>query len=258
MSPVRGLRSLLVVADRGFEPLGVVLGAGGFQIWRPPTCGSFAFAGTGAPVVFTAYERAVRDAWETVVARLEAEATRVGAHGVLGVAVTQTWVPGGSSGSMLQLQLLGTAVRLPGVAPLPRPFLSNLSSDDFLKLLIGGWVPCGLGWGVAAVHVHRNDASPLMQRAVWANAELPVPSAAVRLTRDRLDEQVRATLARCRAAGAVEVQLEMKRHAVACGGNGQGVLIEGLLVGTGVVRYRPSLSSPSLTLDLRRDRSAKP
>ena len=139
MTRVRGLRSLLVVADRGFEPLGVVMGAGTFQMWRPTTCGYVAtFKRAGEPLIYVTYETALREAWETVVARLEAEAAKVGAHGVLGVSVTQTWMAGGTTGSMLQLQLLGTAVRLPNVAPLPRPFLSNLSTEDFLKLLIGG------------------------------------------------------------------------------------------------------------------------
>jgi uncharacterized protein YbjQ (UPF0145 family) len=254
MTPVAGLRSLLVVTDRGFEPLGLVMGAGVFRIWRPTTCGTVGLARAGEPLVYTSYEASLRQGWETVVGRLESEAAAAGAHGVLGVSTTQTWMPGAN---MLQLQLLGTAVRLPGVAPLPRPFLSNLSMQEFLKLLVGGWVPCGLAWGVAAVHVHGYDVSPMWQGAAWRNAELPVPTEAVRLTRDRLDDQARATLARCRATGAVGTRLELERTSQACGG-GDGVLIDGLVVATGVVRYRPSLASPSPALNLRRERSATP
>jgi uncharacterized protein YbjQ (UPF0145 family) len=237
--------------DRGFEPAGLVMGAGVFRIWRPTTCTGFGMARAGQPLVYTSYETGLRDAWTTVVGRLEAEAAAAGAHGVLGVSVTQTWLP---ASAMLQIQLLGTAVRLPGVAPLPRPFLSNLSMEDFLKLLIGGWVPCGLAWGVSAVHVHGNDANPMLQGATWSNAEIAVPTDALRLTKARLDEQARATLTRCRAAGAVATRLEIERTSQGCG----GVLIDGLLVGTGVVRFRPSLAPPSTARNLRRERSTRP
>ena len=258
MTAVRGLRSLLVVQDRGFDPIGLVMGAGAFQMWRPITCsGLNPLKRANEPLVYASYEQALRDAWETVVGRLESEAASAGAHGVLGVSVSQTWVAGTSTNSLLQLQLLGTAVRVAGVPPLAGPFLSNLSMEDFLKLLVGGWVPCGLAWGVAAVHVHGYDASPMMQGATWANAEMPVPSAAVRLAKTRLDDQARAALARCGAAGAVQIRLDLERRSQQCGG-GNGVLIEGLVVGTGVVRYRLSLSSPSPALNLRRDGSTRP
>lgn len=248
---VPGLRSLLLVIDRGFEPTGLLMGAGVYRIWRPSTCTGFGMGRYGQPLVYTSYENALRDAWEGVVARLESEASAAGAHGVLGVSVTQTWVPGTN---VLQLQLMGTGVRLPDVAPLPRPFLSNLAMEDFLKLVIAGWVPCGLAWGVAAVHVHGNDMSPLLQGAGWTNAELPVPTEGVRLTRDRLDEQARATLARCRAAGAVATTLTLQRVSQGCG----GVLIDGLIVGTGVVRYRSGLGRPWAARNLRRERSSTP
>lgn len=245
---IPGLRSLLVVMDRAFDPIGVVMGAGTFQIWRPTSCSSMSgLARAGEPLIYTSYEDAVRDAWATVIDRLETEAVAAGAHGVLGVAVTATWTAAATS--MLQLQLVGTAVRLQGEAPLARPFLSTLTMEDFLKLLIGGWVPCGIAWGVAAVHVHGYDASPILQRAAWSNAEMAVPTAAVLLARSRLEEQARAALVRCGAEGAVEVRLNLERRAQACGG-GQGVLIDGLLLGTGVVRYRASLASPHLALNL--------
>ena len=110
---------------------------------------------------------------------------------------------------------------------------------------------------MAAVHVHGYDAAPLMQGAAWINAELAVPTDAVRLTKARLDDQAREALRRCRATGAVEIRLEMEHQSQLCGG-GNGVLIDGLVVGTGVVRYRASLSSPSPAVNLRGDRSTKP
>jgi uncharacterized protein YbjQ (UPF0145 family) len=226
---VPGLRSLLVTMDQGVTPLGVVLGAGIFQIWRPTTCAQVV-ARAGEPLVYTSYESAVHDAWATAVGRLEDEARAIGAHGVLGTYVSQRWL---AEGWNLEVELRGTAVRLEGEPPLGRPFLSTLAMDDFLKLLIGGWVPCGIAWAVSAVHVHGYDASPMM-------------------TRERLEAQARATLAACGAQGGVDMSVTMERRSQTCGG-GNGVLIDGLMLGTGVVRYRPSLSSASLARDLRKE-----
>jgi hypothetical protein len=85
-----------------------------------------------------------------------------------------------------------------------------------------------------------------------SNREMPVPTAAVLLTRERLEAQVRASLAACRAQGGVGVSLEMERRSQACGG-GDGVLIDGLMLGTGVVRYRPAVALAALARDLRRE-----
>jgi uncharacterized protein YbjQ (UPF0145 family) len=246
---VRGLRSLLVATDRGFDPIGVVMGAGVFRIWRPTVCSS-PLGRAQQPLVYTAYEDSLREAWGIVVARLQSEAAQVGAHGVLGVSVSQMWL---SENRMVQIQLVGTAVRVAGIPPLARPFLSNLATEDFLKLLVGGWVPCGLAWGVAAVHVHGYDMSTVLQRTTFINAEMQVASEAMGLTKARLEAQARSSLAQVRADGAVQIRVEMEKRPQTCGG-GAGILVDGLILGTGVVRYGPPLAPPSTARNLRRER----
>jgi uncharacterized protein YbjQ (UPF0145 family) len=134
-----GLRSLLVTIDQSVEPLGVVMGAGIFQIWRPTSCQT-GIGRSHEPVVYTGYEDAVRDAWATAVGRLEEEARRIGAHGVLGTFVSQRWL---AEGWNLEVELRGTAVRIEGEPPLDRPFLSTLSMAGFLKLLMVAGCPAG-------------------------------------------------------------------------------------------------------------------
>jgi hypothetical protein len=124
--------------------------------------------------------------------------------------------------------------------------------ESFLKLLIGGWVPCGIAWAVSAVHVHGYDASPVLAGSTFSNTEMAVPTAAIQLTRERLEGYARLTLAARRAEGAVGMTMEMQRHSMPCGG-GKGVLIDGLMLGTGIVRYRSALASPSVARDLRRE-----
>jgi uncharacterized protein YbjQ (UPF0145 family) len=136
-----GFRSLLTVLESGFESGGIVMGAAGFQLLRPSSCASI-FGASGEPVLFPYYEESVRNAWRTAIDRLEAETASIGAHGVVGVSISNQSDP---RTSVTQLSLLGTAVRVPGAEPLSRPFLSLLSMDDTLKLLLRGWVPCGVG-----------------------------------------------------------------------------------------------------------------
>jgi uncharacterized protein YbjQ (UPF0145 family) len=242
-----GLRSLLVSMDQGVTPITVVLGACVLQIWQPNSC-RYVMTGSGQPLVYPAYEDAIRGAWTTAIGRLEDEARALGAHGVLGTWVSQQWL---TAGSMLQVELRGTAVRVEGAPDLARPFLSTLSMESFLELLIGGWVPCGIGWGISAVHVHGWDASPALTGSLFSNREIPVATAGVLLTRERLEAQVRATLAARGAEGGVGMTLQMTRRTLPCLG-GEGVLIDGLMLGTGVVRYRPSLAAPHVARDLRK------
>jgi len=239
---IRGFRSLLAVVEAGFEPRGIVVGAVAVQIIRPSRCRGFAFQ-TGEPMIYTDYEQMLRDAWRTAIERLAAEAVKVDAHGVVGVTVSQdtgSSVDGGTvagTQQVLQLQLLGSAVRVRGEASLGRPFLSMLSMQETLKLLMRGWVPAGIAVGVSAVHVHGWDASPSMRGVTFSNAEMEVPTAGMALARARAEQEVRRALSRTAAEGAVAVDVQILRSAQTCG-NGQGMLIEGRIVGTGVVRYR--------------------
>ena len=120
-------------------------------------------------------------------------------------------------------------------------------------LLVGGWIPCGLAWGVAAVHVHGYDITPMLQGATWTNAEMTVPSEAMGLTKRRLEEQARASMGEVRADGAVAIRLDLDKRPQSCG-SGAGILVDGLVLGTGVVRYGPPLAPPSMARNLRRDR----
>lgn len=243
-----GFRSLLAVLGAGFEPAGIVMGAGAFQIFRPTMCWGLARKTSTESLVFGPYEQAVRNAWHDVIARLEAEAVGVGAHGVVGVSLRQELSTSGSTTAgaqeVLQLQLVGTAVRVRSAAPLPRPFLSTLSMDETLKLLLRGWIPSGIAVGISAVHVHGWAASAFMQGTTFSNAEMRAPTAGMALARARAEHEVRRALYATRAEGMVATALQLDRSEQACG-DGKGVLIEGRIIGSGVVRYRDPVAAVS-------------
>ncbi len=241
---VRGLRTQLAVLELGFEPLGVVIGAAVFQLYRPTSCTGFVRTGT-EPLIYPTYEQGLIDLWTAGIGRLEQEAVDRGAHGVVGVTVSRTWHAGLGT---TELQLAGAALRLPNEPPLDRPFLSTLSMGEFLKLIVSGWVPCGIAWGLSAVHVHGWAANPMSQGNTWSNAEMAAPTAGVQLARARAEQQGRQQLAEVRADGAVAMTVNLERFGQGCG-NGNGMLIEGRVLGTGVARYR----DPTLPVEAVRD-----
>lgn len=248
---LRGFRSLLAVLDRGFEPAGVAMGAASYQIVRPTGCRGFGFKTTSEPSVFPAYEKALRTAWQMAIDRLEADARRVGAHGVVGVGVAQQ---AQTATQPFMVRLTGSAVRVRRSASLARPFLSMLSMEDMLKLLLAGWIPTGIAIGISAVHAHGWGASPFTQGSAFTNAEMVAPTAGMQLAQARATAEARSALRACRATGMVGATVALDRHVQECGGGtvggGQGVLIEGRVFGTGVVRYRASAAPIRAVRDL--------
>ena len=247
-----GFRSLLAVLESGFESVGFVMGAVAFQLMRPTACLGSSRFGT-EPLIYPDYEQAVRTAWRIAIDRLEAEAAARGAHGVVGVTATDEIVAG--SPFLHQLDLIGSAVRVPGVGPLSRPFLSMVSMDDMLKLLWRGWVPSGIAFGFSAVHVHGWGASALMQNTVLANAEMSSLTTGMQIARERAEDEMRGSLQQSQAQGAVASSVSIERLPQSCGG-GHGALIEGRILGTGIVRFRDPVVRVSAARNLAGRRSS--
>lgn len=258
---IPGFRSLLTMLGAGFEPAGIVMGAGTFQIIRPASCRGVGMMARAGAFVYPVYEQALRDAWQDVIMRLEAEAANVGAHGVVGVSMAQEFiaesqVSTGQTVEAMQLRLVGTAVEVPGVAPLQRPFVSMLSMDEVLKLMLRGWMPSGIAVGISAVHVHSWSASPLSQGIVFANAEMAAPTSGMALARGRAEAEVRKALVDRGGGGTVAADVQLNYSQQRCSGSGGGLLIEGLIIGTSVVRYREPVVAMSGVRNLSSARSS--
>ena len=250
------LRGLLSVLSLDIEPLGTVIGAGVYQIYRPTGC--WGYGPTTGTNIYRNYQDGISEAWATVVSRLRAEAVQVGAHGVLGVSVSQGWLSTGV-GSTYQLQLTGSAVRIKDSAPIRSPFLSTLSMTEYLRLLMGGWMPRGLVWAVAATHVHSWEVLPLRRKTLLSNMEMEEPTRAMTRIRWSLDHDARWSLKRLGGGGLVKASVTLDKTTQACprsvsrGGapaGAKGLLIDGRYLGTAVVRYRSALSRPNVTFPL--------
>ena len=99
----------------------------------------------------TNVSNAHQHAAQLALGRLEQEAALLKAHGVIGVRLTRRSYEWGQN--LLEYTAIGTAIRLPNT-PLPqRPFLSDLSGQEFWTLLQAGYYPAGVVTGYSSDYV---------------------------------------------------------------------------------------------------------
>ncbi|MGC8498047.1 MAG: heavy metal-binding domain-containing protein [Acidimicrobiales bacterium] len=83
--------------------------------------------------------------------RLREEATRLGAHGVVGVVDTETSLAGAG---IIEFHLRGTAVRVAGTSPTNAPWTTYLAGQRLVKLFESGFAPVSVVAVVASVRVY--------------------------------------------------------------------------------------------------------
>ena len=169
---------LAAIRAAGFEAAGQVLGAAVYSIGysREHRCGGFQrLPGelTGPPVSQAAVtlvpEASVLEiAYRAAIGRMAARCRALAGHGVVGVRLSVRAFPAGG----LEFQANGTAVRASGAGPLARPFASDLSGQDFAKLILSGWVPAGLALGIAVGFRHEDNLTRVQTRRQAPNLEV--------------------------------------------------------------------------------------
>lgn len=180
----------------GFVPVGQVMGSAVYNVgWSWTGCGyrgGGLFSGYApAPVVDVPSTRQLlEEARHRALHRLHQECMGLGGDGVVGVRVGV----GPFYGNGLEFMVTGTAVRALGDTRPPRPFTSDLSGQDFAKLVRAGWLPTALVMGVG-VALRHDDWALRSQQSSWRNQELAgataLVTAARAAARASLDEDVR-------------------------------------------------------------------
>ena len=173
------------IRSAGFEPVGQVLGAAAYAAGSasgyscPGTRGSpgdgvparlaTEVSGRGGPGSFGPLVQAMYQARDTAIGRMTAECAALGGHGVVGVRLSRGSFPLGG----LEFTAIGTAIRAPGAAHGPPvPFTSDLSGQDFAKLIMTGWVPAGLVLGISIGSRHDDRTTARQARWGSGNAEV--------------------------------------------------------------------------------------
>ena len=226
----------------GFSPVGQVLGSAVYNVgWNYSSCGYYGgFGGRmgrwgAAPVTpVPATQQLLSKARHHAVNRMRQECAALGGDGVVGVrlAVMSFHNVG------LEFFAIGTAVRADGKVRPTQPFTSDLSGQDFAKLLRAGWVPVGLVQGVGAMLRHR-DAYQFAQGASWYNQELAGPTRLVQAAREAARKDLTAEAQRAGGHSVVLRDTVLQVYERGCsGGEGEDQFVNTFLWGTAIVPYR--------------------
>jgi uncharacterized protein YbjQ (UPF0145 family) len=193
----------LLVEQAGFEALGLVLGSSiyhvGFQ-WQKWTVSQ------ELPVL----TRAMYEARELAMTRMEEEADLLGADGVVGVRLV--FKQYAMDEGVLEFQAIGTAIRhreRKGSFRTKddRPFTSDLSGQDLWKLVRAGYRPVSLSMGACVYHIaHLSFMQTLKQ--VGRNQEMKVYTEATYAARESALERMQAEAVQRGGIGVVGARVE--------------------------------------------------
>src|SRR5579862_7417724 len=151
----------VLLGEAGFEPLGFVVGSSIYHI-------GIQVARWGQNQELQVLTQAMYNAREFAMSRMEAEAEHLGADGIVGVALRmQAYVWGQD---VLEFLATGTAVRSIGSAgahraPDGRAFSSDLSAQDFFRLIAAGAVPVSFVLGTCVYHIAHQSLMQTLRQA---------------------------------------------------------------------------------------------
>ena len=271
---VLSCQELAAVGSVGFAPVGQVFGAavyaaGAASGSRCPGAPGSSGGGLAAlvpgprdgdPGGFGPLVEAMYQARRTAVDRMVEQCTALGGHGVVGARLSR----GPFAFGGLEFTAIGTAVRAAGAGAVPAPFTSDLSGQDFARLITSGWVPAGLVLGVAIGARHDDRATTRQARPWSGNAEMSgwtaLMSQARQDARGRLEEDVR----RLGAEGVVIADMELRTRQRDCPAavGRRDHIVEVALVGTAIASFsgagHPAASPALAVMQLGRRRGQAP
>src|SRR6202167_4418202 len=190
----------VLLGEAGFEPLGFVVGSSiyhvGIQVGR-----------WSQNQELQVLSQAMYNARELAMSRMEAEAEHLGADGIVGVELRMQMYAWGQD--VLEFVATGTAVKAEAGTgahrtPDGRPFTSDLSAQDFFRLLAAGAVPVAFVLGTCVYHIaHRGVIQSLRQ--AYQNQEMMQFTQGVYEARELALTRMQAEAAAAKSSGIVGV-----------------------------------------------------
>ena len=198
----------VLLGEAGFEPLGFVVGSSiyhiGIQVSR-----------WGQNQELQVLTQAMYNARELAMSRMQAEAEHLGADGIVGVQLRmQTYVWGQD---VLEFLATGTAVKAVGGsagahrAPDGRPFTSDLSAQDFFRLLAAGAVPVSFVLGTCVYHIAHQSVMQALRQA-GQNQEMVLFTQGIYEARELALSRMQAEATEAAASGIVGVSVLVYNH----------------------------------------------
>src|SRR5271170_4967549 len=201
------VNEFLLVRKAGFEPIGLCMGTCVYHV-------GYQFGSWSSNQEMEVLSKAMYHARELAMARMRAEATAMGADGIVGVKLTikrLEW-----DVNLLEFIAIGTGVVHGHGSKGFRahdggPFTSDLSGQDFWSLLHAGYRPVQMVMGSCVYHVaHRGVLSGMA--SVNRNVELENFTSAMYEAREIAIERMQFEAAAAKAEGVVGVDIHEGSH----------------------------------------------
>jgi uncharacterized protein YbjQ (UPF0145 family) len=205
---------------------------------------------------------------ELAMNRMEEEATELGADGVVGVRLDVNYYEWGNDSA--EFIAFGTAVKAEDGNSyrnaLGKPFTSDLSGQDFAKLLHSGWMPAGLVLGISIAARHDDWRTVGQTRWSAGNAEVAGWTELVNDARHDARMELTADVKRVGAEGVVIADMDMRVRERECPAQegSRDHVIEAVNIGTAIVRFKSSHSERTrqsplaiMSLDPQRRQAAR-
>jgi uncharacterized protein YbjQ (UPF0145 family) len=196
-----------LLGEAGFEPLCFVVGSSiyhvGLQVGR-----------WSQNMELQVLTQAMYNARELAMARMRSEADHLGADGIVGVQLRMQMYAWGQD--VLEFVATGTAVKaLSGTgahrAPDGRAFTSDLSAQDFFRLLAAGAVPVAFVLGTCVYHIAHQSLMQTLRQA-GANQEMILFTQGVYEARELALSRMQAEAGAASASGIVGVNIAVSNH----------------------------------------------
>ena len=181
------------------------------------------------------------------------EAAGLGGHGVVGVRLSLAPLGEPGESRTIQFTAIGTAIRRSAAPPLPRPFTSSVSGQEFAKLLATGYIPMALVMAVSALLIHTGWSTQRQMGWFSGNQEVDTFTQAVTSARHQATNDLRRHLTELGADGAVGSTIGLTVHARECTWQErkEDHLVEFLALGTAITRFSEvSAGHPSMAIRL--------
>ena len=224
----------------GYQPLSQVMGSSIFHVgWQYTRTYASYPNEMELPTLSQAHQRAA----QLALSRLDQEAALLKAHGVIGVRLTTRDYEWGAN--MLEFTAIGTAIKLPNT-PLPqRPFLSDLSGQEFWTLLQAGYYPAGLVTGFCSYYIALGSSLSRQLKSWfnWTNQEIVPFSQGIYTARNLAMSRLLSMARSLKASGVVGMHINFARQVIEYeteySGSHLDLSVRFSVVGTAITAQRP-------------------
>ena len=207
------VKEFSLVRNQGYTALSQVMGSSIYQVgWQFTRT----FSWNTTAYELTNVSNAHQHAAQLALGRLEQEAALLRAHGVIGVRLNTRDYEWGQN--LLEYTAIGTAIRLKDTPLPPRPFLSDLSGQEFWTLLQAGYYPDGVVTGFCSYYVSLGSQATRQLNSWfgggWTNQEIVPFSQGLYTARSLAMDRLLNMSRRLNAIGVVGMHIHSNRRLI--------------------------------------------